>query len=145
MKTASSKRKRGHLEQRGGQRRAAAGWCARRAGKRGTTKARPRICPNDANRLVPLNVSLSAPPGPSGSICPTCKRGYDATVKVCPHDKDDLMPYALYASRLALGSGAAGTPGMAVAAPRGKICRRAAAATKASWSFAERTGRLSCS
>jgi hypothetical protein len=74
------------------------------------------FCPNDANRLVPLNISpnpLSSPPGPSGSICPTCKRGYDPGVKVCPHDKDDLVPYAQYASR---------QPDAAPLAPRGKIC-----------------------
>ncbi len=84
------------------------------------------FCPNDANRLVPLNAGADVGPGaggatglgalagPSGSICPTCKRGYDPGVKVCPHDKDDLVPYALYASRQPQDTG--GT------AARGKIC-----------------------
>jgi len=73
------------------------------------------FCPNDANRLVPLNVSSNVPPGPNGSICPTCKRGYDPGIAVCPHDKDDLVPYALYASRQPTAA--------AQAQPaRGKIC-----------------------
>ena len=49
--------------------------------------------------------------GPSGGICPTCRRGFNPGIKVCPHDGDELVP-----------------PGMitaAVAPPptlRGKIC-----------------------
>jgi hypothetical protein len=85
------------------------------------------FCPNDANRLVPLNAGpgggriagggagvagMPAMPPQAGSICPTCKRGYDPGVKVCSHDKDELIPYALYASR---------QPDAARAA-RGKIC-----------------------
>jgi hypothetical protein len=76
------------------------------------------FCPNDANRLVPLNVSHDLPVGPgaqSGSICPTCKRGYDPGVKICAHDKDELVPYALYASRQPQ------EPTVA-ASERGKIC-----------------------
>jgi hypothetical protein len=73
------------------------------------------FCPNDATRLVPVNISPTTVPAPGGGICPTCKRGYDPGVKVCPHDKDELIPYALYASRQP-----ANTP--ATPAPRGKIC-----------------------
>jgi hypothetical protein len=67
-------------------------------------------CPQDSNRLVPLNAPAGA--GPLGSICPTCKRGYDPGVTVCPHDHEELVPYALYASRNPV-------PG---APARGKIC-----------------------
>jgi hypothetical protein len=73
------------------------------------------FCPNDATRLVPLNIAPGAVPEQSGSICPTCKRGYDAGVKACTYDKDELIPYALYASRQP--ASAAASP-----APRGKIC-----------------------
>jgi hypothetical protein len=47
------------------------------------------FCPNDANRLVPLNAGAGPVPS-SGGICPSCKRGYDPGVKVCPHDKEEL-------------------------------------------------------
>jgi hypothetical protein len=67
-------------------------------------------CPDDSNRLVPINGPLGT--GPSGSICPTCKRGFDPGVKICPHDQDELIPYALFASR--------NPP--SVSPPRGKIC-----------------------
>jgi len=67
-------------------------------------------CPQDSNRLVPINGPVGT--GPLGSICPTCKRGFDPGVKLCPHDKDELVPYALFASR---------NPA-AVAPTRGKIC-----------------------
>jgi hypothetical protein len=67
-------------------------------------------CPQDSNRLVPLNAPSEA--GPLGGICPTCKRGYDPGIAVCPHDKDELVPYALYASR---------NPA-SVAPARAKIC-----------------------
>jgi hypothetical protein len=67
-------------------------------------------CPQDSNRLVPINGPVGA--GPAGSICPTCKRGFDPGIKVCPHDQDELVPYALFASR--------NPPSLAP--PRGKIC-----------------------
>lgn len=73
------------------------------------------FCPQDASRLVPLNIAPGTPPAPSGSICPTCKRGYDSTVKVCPQDRDELIPYALYASRQP-------PPPAATPAVKGKIC-----------------------
>ncbi len=69
-------------------------------------------CPQDSNRLVPLNGPPDSLVGPPGSICPTCHRGFDPGVKVCPHDKEELVPYALYASR---------HPPTAAPA-RGKIC-----------------------
>jgi hypothetical protein len=67
-------------------------------------------CPQDSNRLVPINGPVGT--GPLGSICPTCKRGFDPGIKVCPHDKDELVPYALFASRNPSGA----------APSRGKIC-----------------------
>jgi hypothetical protein len=67
-------------------------------------------CPQDSNRLVPINGPVSS--GPAGSICPTCKRGFDPGIKVCPHDQDELVPYPLFASRNA----------PSIAPPRGKIC-----------------------
>jgi hypothetical protein len=67
-------------------------------------------CPQDSNRLVPLNAPAGA--GPLGGICPTCKRGYDPGISVCPQDNDELVPYALYASR---------NP-QSVAPARAKIC-----------------------
>jgi predicted amidophosphoribosyltransferase len=48
--------------------------------------------------------------GPAGGVCPTCKRGFNPGVKVCPHDGDELVPPALAA------------PPPTAAAPRGKIC-----------------------
>jgi hypothetical protein len=74
------------------------------------------FCPNDANRLATLHGPEDALGGGApGSICPTCKRGFDPGVKTCPHDGDDLVPYALHASREPTGLSPA-------AVPRGKIC-----------------------
>jgi hypothetical protein len=67
-------------------------------------------CPQDSNRLVPINGPVGT--GPSGSICPTCKRGFDPGIKVCPHDQDELVPYPLFVSRHP------GSP----SSSRGKIC-----------------------
>jgi predicted amidophosphoribosyltransferase len=46
--------------------------------------------------------------GPVGGICPTCRRGFNPGVRVCPHDGDELVPPAAVVPRA--------TPS------RGKIC-----------------------
>jgi predicted amidophosphoribosyltransferase len=50
--------------------------------------------------------------GPSGGICPTCKRGFNPGVKVCPDDGDTLVPATV----------AGATQLIAAPAQRGKIC-----------------------
>lgn len=68
------------------------------------------FCPADGNQLVAVAGHEDMLDGPSGGICPTCKRGFDPGVKVCPEDGDELVPYALRGSV------------SAAPAARGKIC-----------------------
>ncbi len=54
------------------------------------------FCATDANRLIPLTGHEDVLTGPSGGICPTCKRGFNPGVKVVPHDHgEDLVPYSM--------------------------------------------------
>lgn len=68
------------------------------------------FCPADGNQLVAVAGHEDMLDGPSGGICPTCKRGFDPGVKVCPQDGEELVPYALRGSA------------SAAPAARGKIC-----------------------
>jgi hypothetical protein len=51
------------------------------------------FCPQDATRLVALAEAEQAA-GPMGGVCPVCRRGFEPGVKVCPTDKEELVPYA---------------------------------------------------
>ena len=83
-----------------------------------SARVRPRGVPSAPGRhpIVPLNASRAVEPRirAAASVLP-CKRGYDPGIKVCPHDKEELIPYALYASRQPACIDPA-------AAARGKIC-----------------------
>jgi predicted amidophosphoribosyltransferase len=32
----------------------------------------------------------------SGAVCPRCKRAFDAGVRFCPHDAEELVPVSLW-------------------------------------------------
>jgi hypothetical protein len=51
------------------------------------------FCPQDATRLVVLS-DKDPPPSAMGGVCPVCRRGFEPGVKVCPTDKEELVPYA---------------------------------------------------
>jgi hypothetical protein len=69
-------------------------------------------CSFDSNRVVAIRGHEALMTGPSGGICPTCNRGFNPGVKVCPDHGDALIPAPV-----------AGAPQAAPsAAPRGKIC-----------------------
>jgi hypothetical protein len=68
-------------------------------------------CPYDSNRLVPIAGHQDIIAGPSGGICPTCRRGFNPGVKVCPHDGEELVPAAMMTAAI-------NPPAPA----RGKIC-----------------------
>jgi predicted amidophosphoribosyltransferase len=59
----------------------------------------------------------SGPAAGAGSICPTCKRGFPAGTRTCPHDGEELVPYAVHAAVVPRpGTGTVAMVG------RGKIC-----------------------
>jgi hypothetical protein len=53
------------------------------------------FCPQDATRLVLLADADPALGGPAGGVCPVCRRGFEPGVKVCPTDKEELVPFAV--------------------------------------------------
>lgn len=55
-----------------------------------------QFCPNDGNRLIPLQRGLG--PGPAGGVCPICGQGYDPGVTVCPKHNEPLVPPGVPAS-----------------------------------------------
>jgi hypothetical protein len=55
-----------------------------------------QFCPNDGNRLVPLERGLGA--GPAGGVCPICGQGYDPGVTTCPKHNEPLVPPGVQAS-----------------------------------------------
>lgn len=55
-----------------------------------------QFCPNDGNRLVPLERGLG--PGPAGGVCPICGQGYDPGVTMCPKHHEALVPPGIQAS-----------------------------------------------
>lgn len=67
------------------------------------------FCPQDATRLVPLVEGEAGTRAPSGGVCPICRRGFEPGVKVCPTDKEELVPYAAVAATATVSS-------------KGKIC-----------------------
>ena len=113
-------------------RRCTPGRCsARRAG--GSSPAGATFCPFDSNRLVAIEGHQELMVGPSGGICPTCRRGFNPGVKVCPHDGDELVPRQLTAA------GRSPPPPCA-----GKFARPAGAASTGRRLSAVRTGRSWC-
>ncbi len=70
------------------------------------------FCGADATRLVPLTEADDAQLAPAGGVCPVCRRGFPPGVKVCPTDKEELLPYAAVAA----------TATVSALSPKGKIC-----------------------
>jgi hypothetical protein len=70
------------------------------------------FCPQDATRLVPLADADEATLAPAGGVCPICRRGFEPGVKVCPTDKEELLPYAAVAA----------TATVSAQGSKGKIC-----------------------
>jgi hypothetical protein len=69
-------------------------------------------CSFDSNRVVAIRGHEALMSGPSGGICPTCNRGFNPGVKVCPDHGDALVPAPVAGATQLVGS----------PAPRGKIC-----------------------
>lgn len=69
-------------------------------------------CSFDSNRVVAIRGHEALMSGPSGGICPTCNRGFNPGVKVCPDHGDALVPAPI----------AGATQLVPAPAPRGKIC-----------------------
>ena len=46
----------------------------------------------DGSKLVSAESAAARP----GNVCPACQRGFDANVKVCPHDAEELVPQPLF-------------------------------------------------
>jgi hypothetical protein len=70
------------------------------------------FCPQDATRLVPLADADEGALAPAGGVCPVCRRGFQPGVKVCPTDKEELLPYAAVAA----------TATVSAQGSKGKIC-----------------------
>jgi hypothetical protein len=56
------------------------------------------FCSQDATKLVPVAEGNDAVLQPAGGVCPICKRGFAPGVKVCPTDREELVPYATVAA-----------------------------------------------
>jgi hypothetical protein len=56
-----------------------------------------QFCPNDGNRLLPLERGIGA--GPAGGVCPICGQGYDPGVTACPKHNEPLVPPGVQAPR----------------------------------------------
>lgn len=50
-----------------------------------------QFCPHDASRLAE-----TVDEGRPGAVCPKCHRGFDPTVRFCPHDSEELVPYTMH-------------------------------------------------
>src|SRR6185503_726803 len=50
-----------------------------------------QFCPHDASRLAE-----AVDEGRPGSVCPRCHRGFDPSVRFCPHDSEELVPYTMH-------------------------------------------------
>jgi hypothetical protein len=50
-----------------------------------------QFCPHDASRLAAA-VDEARP----GAVCPRCHRGFDPSVRYCPHDSEELVPYTMH-------------------------------------------------
>jgi len=50
-----------------------------------------QFCPHDASRLAEA-VDEARP----GAVCPRCHRGFDPSVRYCPHDSEELVPYTMH-------------------------------------------------
>ena len=61
-------------------------------------------CTRDARRLVPPEEMLSGPgvssralsPRSAGLVCMACHRAYEPGLRSCPHDSNELVPFAVY-------------------------------------------------
>ena len=48
-----------------------------------------QFCPHDASRLAE-GVDEVRP----GAVCPRCHRGFDPSIRYCPHDSEELVPFS---------------------------------------------------
>jgi hypothetical protein len=78
--------------------------------------ANSAFCAVDSNRLISIRGHEALLGGPSGGVCPVCRRGFNPGVKVCPDHGEELLPAPV--------AGVAAPPSQQAApAPRrGKIC-----------------------
>jgi hypothetical protein len=54
-----------------------------------------RFCAYDSRRLVPISEIVERS-RTAGSVCPRCRRSYDAGIRFCPHDAEELIPAPLW-------------------------------------------------